>query len=60
MGGVVNIITAIRRETPILLLGVSNGSFNSYDFRGGLNSFILCNPTSLNAKYEHTDGFRPR
>jgi outer membrane receptor for ferrienterochelin and colicins len=57
MGGVVNIITGDPARNTDFTFGSQYGSFNSYDFRGGLNSFILCNPTSLNAKYEHTDGF---
>ncbi len=57
MGGVVNIITGDPPRNTDFTFGSQYGSFNSYDFQGGLNSFVMDNPTSLNAKYEHTDGF---
>lgn len=57
MGGVVNIITGEPPRNTDIAFGSQYGSFNSYDFRGGLNSVIKGCPTSFNAKYEHTDGF---
>jgi outer membrane receptor for ferrienterochelin and colicins len=57
MGGVVNIITGDPAKKSDLTLGSQYGSFNSYDFGGGLNSFVGGFPSALNIKYEHTDGF---
>jgi outer membrane receptor for ferrienterochelin and colicins len=57
MGGVVNIITKEAPRKADLTFGSQYGSFNSYDFRSSLNASLLGRPTSLNAKYEHTDGF---